>query len=105
MNRRRLPDRRGCETILVECDGQKFVATVGYFPSTREPAEIFINTAQRQGSAADINAADAAVAVSLALQYGCPVNALRSAMKRDPAGKPQGPLGAVLDMLAVPDDR
>lgn len=43
---------------------------------------------------------DAAVAISLALQYGCPIDVLRAAMKRDKDGSPMGLLSHALDKVA-----
>jgi len=100
-DRRKLPNRRAAETLNFRADGHYYVATVGRFVETGEVSEVFVNTAMRQGSAADVNVADAAVAVSLALQYGCPLEVLASGMKRDPGNHPQGPIGKILDILLV----
>jgi hypothetical protein len=80
-------------------DGQKYILTVGHFHDSGKVAEIFINSGMRLGSMADINAVDGAFAVSLALQYGCPLDVLRIGMKRNADGTPQGPLGAALDTI------
>lgn len=95
--RNKLPSRRPSENFNLEVGGMKYVATVGYDP-TGKPAEIFINSV-RMSSFADVNASDAAVAVSLALQHGVPVDILRTAMKRNGDGTAQGPLGEALDRL------
>lgn len=95
-NRTRLPNRRFAQTLNFEVDGQRYIATFGFFDD-RRLAEMFINSTGKLGSTADVNAADGAVAVSLALQYGCPVDVLQKAMKRNPDGSAQGPLGAALD--------
>ena len=95
-NRRRLPNRRFSQTFNFEVEGQKYVATVSFFDEGNL-AEMFVNSSGKLGSTADINAADGAVAVSLALQYGCPTDVLQKAMKRNADGSPQGPLGAALD--------
>jgi hypothetical protein len=47
-----------------------------------------------------VNARDAAVAVSLLLQHGCPVDTLRRALTRDSDGSASGPLARALDLLA-----
>jgi ribonucleoside-diphosphate reductase alpha chain len=44
-------------------------------------------------------ASDAAIAASLALQFGCPAEVLRRALKRDGQGKASSPLGVALDRL------
>jgi hypothetical protein len=46
---------------------------------------------------------DAAVAASLALQYGTPIETLRHALMRDVWGRPSVPLGVVLDQIARED--
>ena len=43
---------------------------------------------------------DAAVAASLALQFGCPLEVLRRALLPDAQDRPSTPLGAALDHLA-----
>ena len=61
-------------------------------------AEVFI-TNHRASSGAGIMASDAAIAASLALQFGCPAEVLRRALARDSRGRATGPLGAALDAL------
>jgi hypothetical protein len=43
---------------------------------------------------------DAAVAASLALQFGCPLEVLQRALLRDSHGRPSTPLGAAIDRIA-----
>jgi hypothetical protein len=52
-------------------------------------------------SHADVMARDAAVAASLALQGGTPLETLRRALLRDRRGVASGPLGAALDQIAA----
>lgn len=99
MNRKRLPNRRFAETVNFTVGDQNYIVTIGRFPDTGAIAEIFLNSSMRLGSTADINAVDGALAVSLAIQYGCPLEILRSSMKRNADGSPQGPLGAALDAI------
>lgn len=102
--RRRLPDRRICHTINLRHETyvgtHKYVVSVGVYDDGT-PAEIFMNTEMKAGNLADTTTADAAVAASLALQYGCPLDVLRAAMKRTAAGEPMGPLAHALDAVAV----
>jgi hypothetical protein len=98
-DRKRLPERRFAETVNFMVDSQYYILTVGRFLDNGEVAEIFINSGMRLGSMADINACDGAVAVSLALQYGCPLDILKSGMKRNADGSAQGPLGEALDII------
>jgi hypothetical protein len=57
-------------------------------------------TNSKPSSQSDVNARDAAVAASLALQFGCPIDVLRKALLRDPRGVASSPLGTALDSLA-----
>jgi hypothetical protein len=70
MTRQRLPNRRASTTFVIESQGLAFTVTVSAF-DTGEPAELFI-TNHRASSGAGIMASDAAIAASLALQFGCP---------------------------------
>lgn len=104
MNRLRLANRRAAETIAFQhAFGEAnihYVGSIGRFNSG-DVAEIFLN-ARKHDTASDVNARDGAVAISLALQYGCPVDILKHAMARKPNGTAMGPLGHLLD-LAVGD--
>jgi hypothetical protein len=97
-NRRRLPDRRPCMTFELECNGQKYLATVAPF---RDGAlgEIFLNSV-KLGSAIDTAARDSAIVCSIALQHGADIDTIRKALCRDARGQPSGPLGVTLDILA-----
>jgi ribonucleoside-diphosphate reductase alpha chain len=95
--RARLPDRRSHQLLELDHDGIRYVVGVGRFPNG-ELAEIFLN-APKTGTAAAVNAQDAAIAASLLFQYGCPTETLRRALTRNPDGSAAGPLGAVLDLL------
>lgn len=97
MSRQQLPNRRASQTFELEAMGLKFTATFSRFPDG-EASEVFI-TNHRAGSAAGIMASDAAIAASLALQFGCPVEVLRRALSRDSHGRPSSPLGAALDLI------
>lgn len=96
--RRKLPNRRQAETRNIENHSLPFTLTVGHFPDG-SVGEIFLQN-HKPGSQADLNARDAAVAASLALQYGCPLEVLRRALLRDAHGRPSTPLGAALDAIA-----
>jgi hypothetical protein len=95
-DREKLPLRRASENISVEVAGLKFTATVSRYSDGR-PAEIFLDN-NRASSFAGIMAGDAAIAASLALQYGCPVEVLRKALSRDARAHPLSPLGVTLDV-------
>ena len=93
-----LPNRRETENVNFKVNNRKFILGIGRFDNG-SIAEIFINTPMKAGSEADVNAKDGAIAVSLALQYGCPLKTLQGAMNRNADGSPQGPLGAALDAV------
>src|ERR1700731_1192855 len=102
MIRRRLPNRRMAETFQFEVAGLKYTCTFGKYPDGRL-AEVFL-TNHKAGSQSDSNARDAAVAASLAFQFGCPLQTLRRALLRDGQGRPSTPLGAALDIIWIAGD-
>jgi hypothetical protein len=99
--RARLPNRRGSETFEITAGGLNYRATVSRFADHRV-AEIFL-TNHKVGSHADTAARDSAVVCSIALQYGVPLEVIRRALMRDGGGRPNGPLGTALDVLAATD--
>jgi hypothetical protein len=98
MTRQRLPYRRASETFALECAGLSYLATVSRFPDGRL-GEIFLSN-HKAGSAADTAARDAAIACSIALQFGADVETIRKALCRDSQGRASGPLGVALDIVA-----
>ena len=97
--RQRLPNRREHELLDFEHAGIRYTAGIGRFEDGAL-GEIFLNAA-KHGTAVDANARDAAVAASLLLQYGCPVDTLRSALTRNADGSASGPLAHALDLLSA----
>ena len=97
--RTRLPDRRASETFDVESCGLRFTVTASRF-SDRRLGEIFIQN-HKADSTAGVMASDAAIAASLAFQFGCPIEIIRKALSRDGRGEAATPLGRALDILAV----
>lgn len=98
MTRHSLAHRREAETFAFELDGLKYIGTLGRFDSGGE-AEIFLNWEKFNGGI-DASTRDAAIAASLALQFGCPAETLRKALTRNPNGSASGPLGKFLDLVA-----
>jgi ribonucleoside-diphosphate reductase alpha chain len=98
MSRDRLPNRRRAETFTLEVEGLRYTCTIGRTRDGRV-AEVFLQN-HKPGSQSDSNARDAAVAASLALQFGCPMEVLRRALLRDSHGRPSTPLGAAIDIIA-----
>jgi hypothetical protein len=105
--RHRLPNRRPAETQELALGGQTLTATVG-FDETGRPAEVFLSGAKDgSGMAAILN--DAAVLVSIALQYGIPARALAKSISRGPDGLGRiaaaSVIGAALDLIDEYDPR
>ena len=112
--RQRLPNRRECHTETLAVDGQSFEATVGFDPESGQPREVFM-AAGKEGSLLNALLADAAVAISVALQHGVPGEALARSVGRQPAGPvapaeldhapgqkvPASPIGAALDLVVL----
>jgi ribonucleoside-diphosphate reductase alpha chain len=99
--RRRLPDRRESETFAFECNGLVYLASISRFDDGRL-GEIFLSAA-KAGSGADTAARDCAIVFSIAAQFGADLEAIRKALCRDGRGNASGPLGMVLDRLAIED--
>jgi hypothetical protein len=95
--RRRLPNKRAAETIAFERDGSAYEMTIGFYPDGAV-GEVFLN-ADRTDSLLDVMVSDAAILTSLALQYGCPLDELRHALKRDGRGNASSPIGLALDQI------
>lgn len=96
--RERLPNRRASTTLQVEVGGRRYRATISRYGDGRV-GEIFLGN-NKAGSDSDVIARDSAVVCSIALQYGVPIDVIRRALMRDSQGRPNGPLGLVLDLLA-----
>lgn len=97
--RQRLENRRLHVSFRFKHDGTWYTCGLGYFPNGDEAkiGEIFLN-ADKVDSDLDVNAGDAAIAVSLALQYHCPVKALLHTMKREPNGNMSSAIGRALQL-------
>jgi hypothetical protein len=88
--RRRLPDRRDCESFTFTVDGLRFTATVGRF-ADGTIGELFLNN-HKSGNQSDTNARDAAIILSFAIQHGADIDAIRRALCRDLSGRALGPV-------------
>jgi hypothetical protein len=97
--RKRLPDRRASETFDFQSQGLRFTATVSRFDDG-SLGEIFL-TNHKAGSMTGINASDAAVVASIALQFGVPLDVIRHALMRNARGNASGPLAVALDQIEV----
>jgi len=97
--RRDLPQRREAETFDIEFGGigLKYLVTVGRYEGG-DVGEVFINF-PKSGAQAEAIARDGAVLLSLALQYGVPLDTIAHAITRDGQGAPSSIIGAVVDKL------
>jgi hypothetical protein len=96
--RQRLPNRRACESFEFRHNGFAFTLSAGLYPDGRI-AEIFLSST-KPGSPIEAIARDAAVTVSIALQFGVPIETIRAALTKDHDGSPATLLGVALDALA-----
>jgi hypothetical protein len=96
-DREKLPNRRMRTPIEFEHQGHRFTGGAGHYPDGRV-GEVFLS-GNKPNSPRDIEVKDAAIAASLALQYGCPLEVMRHALLRDDAGVAAGPLGRLMDHL------
>lgn len=99
--RRRLPNRRAHWTYEFEHAGIRYAAGIGRFEDDPDAglAEVFFNVPGKAGTTIESHARDEAIAASLALQFGCPVDVLRRALTRNVDGSPSGALGRLLGIL------
>jgi ribonucleoside-diphosphate reductase alpha chain len=95
--RNHLPNRRLSQNIAFERDNLKYQMTIGLYPDGRT-GEVFLN-AEHANSLLDVLAHDAAILASIALQFGCPLETLKHAIKRDGNGVAASPIGAALDLI------
>lgn len=95
MNRRTLAPRRPTASITVRWLGQRFAVSFGRFPDGK-PAEVFIAGAKPANDMQAL-ASDAALLLSLALQYGAPLEVISNAVGREEGGTPQSIIGIVAD--------
>jgi hypothetical protein len=97
-DRIRLPNRRRCESFEFEHAGLRFTLCAGFYRDGRI-AEIFLSS-NKPGSPIEAIARDAAVTVSIALQFGADLGTIRQALTKDHDGAPATLLGAALDAIA-----
>lgn len=101
--REMLPDRRRNETTEIEFAGEKYIITVGFY-NNNKIGEVFINrvkdkVASKLGTALDGACRDSAILMSMALQFGTPLQTIAGAITRDEDGTPDTIIGAVCDKL------
>ena len=90
------PRQRNLRPAVLE---PAFTVTVGFYPDGTL-GEVFIDS-RKTGQDVQSTASDAAVVLSLALQHGAPIEAIRHAVTRNGSGEAASILGAVVDRLAT----
>lgn len=98
MGRLRLPNKRFGANIAIEADGVEGLCTINVRMSG-VPAEIFLEIGQ-PGSTIDLIGRDAAVLLSLLLQYGVEASAIAASLARLDDGRPATIIGAAADLAA-----
>jgi ribonucleoside-diphosphate reductase alpha chain len=97
MSRNVLPNRRECETLRLNRGSRGYAVSIGRFGDGRA-AEIFVSSDHAENGEQCV-LRDAAVIISIALQYGVPVETLRHAVARLSDNRPASLIGDVLDLL------
>lgn len=102
MPRKVLPTRRRCENLSMTFGSSNYTVSVGrYFDDV--PAEVFVSSTRSSSEIADI-ARDASILVSIALQYGVPLRAMRNSITRLSDNNAASIIGAVLDLISPDND-
>lgn len=92
--RRRPPARRPVQTQTHSSNGRDYTVSVGSDPATNKPIEAFFHLRGKPGGDLDALLYDAGVMLSLAVQYGTPISALRAK-----CAEPTSPIGLALTMM------
>lgn len=98
--RHKLPNRRECATHAL-CYSSAFYAVSIHRHADGTPAEVFISSGNPSSDSGDL-ARDAGILISIALQYGTPLAAMRKAMTRTSGMGAASVIGAVLDLVGLP---
>jgi hypothetical protein len=98
----RLPNRRASTLFDFTSMNLKFTASFSRDAKGRV-REVFLDN-HKAGSSIGTLVRDAAIILSFALQQGADIESIRRALARDSFGRPLGPLGAALDIIAADGD-
>lgn len=94
--RQSLPNRRPSESFNFDHEGVAYHATISRFPNGGI-AELFLD-AGKTGSAVNVMARDAAVVLSVALQFGTPLEVVKTALSKLEDGSCAGAIGHALEL-------
>jgi hypothetical protein len=86
------------ETVRFTHWGMNYVIGLGRASAADPISEVFINCG-KAGTQSETLARDSAVLLSLALQYGVPIEAIRHALTRNSDGSASGPIGTLVDLM------
>src|SRR5262249_53250583 len=92
-----LPGRRGCETLDVWHAGQRYHVSIGRFRDG-SIAELFC-TGPKSGSDLEAVVRDSAIILSIAAQFGVPIDVFHHTITRNQDGSASSIIGAVLERL------
>lgn len=98
-DRRRLPNRRASRIVDFEHRNIPFCVGYSMFPGTSDLAELFIMPRTKES---DLNqeCSSASTSLSISLQCGTPLAAVRAALPKHANGKPCSILGEALAAIA-----
>ncbi len=99
MSRDKMPARRPSITYRFKHDQRPYYMTVGYRDlAGTQPGEVFLSTG-KTGTELQHLMRDAAIAGSLALQYGCPPEVLAAALSHNEQGEPETAIGRAFQII------
>ena len=96
--RRRMQNRRHNITNVIETEADKYYVSFGIDPNTLEIGEVFIR-GSKIGSDMDMLLDDATVVLSLALQYGVPLEQLVHSLHRGRKGGGESILAKTISLM------
>jgi hypothetical protein len=99
VSRARLPNRRSSTLFAFTSMNMHFTASVSR-DADGNVAELFLDN-HKAGSSIGTLVRDMAITLSFALQHGADIDSIRKALARDSFGRPLGPMGAALDIIAA----
>jgi len=98
--RSQLSNRRAAVFVDTTFQGLNYTISYGLFPGRRAVAELFISC-EKNTSAQEAMARDAAILISQALQYGTPFSVIHDAVTRAGDGAAASIVGHALDVVAA----
>lgn len=98
MTREPLPQRRYNESSEFSHGGIRYAMQIGLYEDGRV-GEVFLQMEKSAGTVADVASRDLAVIISIAIQYGVPLERMLAAITKDEKARPEGLAGAVLEHL------